>query len=276
MLGTPRILRLCRRNIFSQNKRYKATNGFKTTANTDKNNFEELYERHKDKISFNSHLEQNKLQLGYYKYYMKTIQELKKAQDKQFKDKSLPAIPVSLRYFVDDSRLLKEVNENTDVEPEKAFQLPFASSTKVNQPGNDDKVDETFLQNPVEDSKNEFERADIKNWMSNYEQFDDSTLLEDGEDNDSIELDADWSRQYGTPDPNSRISRVPCGGCGALLHCSDTAIPGYLPSEIFKNTKDADRKVLECQRCHFLKEYNIALDVSVPPEEFQRLLESIR
>lgn len=32
----------------------------------------------------------------------------------------------------------------------------------------------------------------------------------------------------GTPDPTCPPSRVPCGGCGAILHCQDQSVPGYL------------------------------------------------
>ena len=32
--------------------------------------------------------------------------------------------------------------------------------------------------------------------------------------------------QHGTADPTIPVSNVPCGGCGALLHCQDPALPG--------------------------------------------------
>ena len=34
---------------------------------------------------------------------------------------------------------------------------------------------------------------------------------------------------YDTPDYESKISPIPCGGCGALLQCKDGAVPRYLP-----------------------------------------------
>ena len=36
----------------------------------------------------------------------------------------------------------------------------------------------------------------------------------------------EWIQQYGLPDPSVPASKVPCGGCGAYLHCQDAAIPG--------------------------------------------------
>ena len=100
------------------------------------------------------------------------------------------------------------------------------------------------------------------NWMTDYEQFDDSLM--------------NWYARYGTPDPNSKVSSIPCGGCGALLHCKDPAIPGYLPSELF-SSKDTDQlKSTICQRCHFLKFYNAALEVKVSIEDYPRLLKVIK
>lgn len=36
-------------------------------------------------------------------------------------------------------------------------------------------------------------------------------------------------------DPKIPISNVPCHGCGSLLQCADTNLPGYLPSELMRN-----------------------------------------
>ncbi|XP_071875890.1 nitric oxide-associated protein 1 [Bombus fervidus] len=98
-------------------------------------------------------------------------------------------------------------------------------------------------------------------WMSDYEQFDDTLV--------NVNC-------YGTSDSNSKISCVPCGGCGALLHCRDPAIPGYLPSELFSFKDDEDLKSMTCQRCHFLKFYNTALEVKVSIEDYPKLLRVIK
>ena len=34
------------------------------------------------------------------------------------------------------------------------------------------------------------------------------------------------------PDHEEPISKVPCPGCGALLHCQNVNIPGYMPSHV--------------------------------------------
>ncbi|KZC08694.1 Nitric oxide-associated protein 1 [Dufourea novaeangliae] len=101
-------------------------------------------------------------------------------------------------------------------------------------------------------------------WMSDFEQFNET------------ETDRDWYKNYGTPDPLSTVSSIPCGGCGALLHCKDPAIPGYLPSELFSHCKQNELKLTVCQRCHFLKFYNAALEVKVSVEDYPKLLSTIK
>lgn len=103
------------------------------------------------------------------------------------------------------------------------------------------------------------------NWMVDVEQYNDvshqgSTLI----------------NIYGTPDPNSNISSVPCGGCGALLHCKDQALPGYLPSELFQKRNKQELQVMICQRCHFMQYYNTTLEVKVSADEYPKLLKVIK
>lgn len=51
-----------------------------------------------------------------------------------------------------------------------------------------------------------------KNWMSEYEVYEE----EDAGHTEEIEKPQSI---YGTPDPNVLPSKIPCGGCGAHLHC---------------------------------------------------------
>ncbi|KAI8427051.1 hypothetical protein MSG28_014692 [Choristoneura fumiferana] len=256
------LSRLCRRrNLFHKRFNHVRASTGEENDKQDKN-FKNLLEKYKDKISFNSYLEQDKLEYGYFKYYIRNMKKAKEIQQNEYKDRSLPPLPESLKYFVNKDRLLSNDADNVVVqEPEKQFQLPFAKTTvQIEEKNAPVILESTSLD---KDKTNE-----VDNWMVNYEYFDDSQLKDD--------IDSKWSHNYGTPDPTAGVSRTPCGGCGALLHCSDPAIPGYLPSEIFKQRNDTELKNLECQRCHFLKEYNIALDVSVQPEEYERLIKSIR
>lgn len=256
------LTRLCRRrNFFHKRSNHVRASTGEENDKQDKN-FKSLLEKYKDKISFNSYLEQDKLEHGYFRYYLRSVKQAKHIQQNEYKQRSLPPLPVSLKYFVHKDRLLSDDTEDVIVEEtDKQFQLPFAKTNVQIEEKNAPDILESLAVD--KDKTNE-----VDNWMVNYEYFDDSQLDDD--------IDSKWTHNYGTPDPKAGVSRTPCGGCGALLHCSDPAIPGYLPSEIFKQRNDTELKNLECQRCHFLKEYNIALDVSVQPEEYERLIKSIR
>uniref|UniRef100_UPI00398F404C nitric oxide-associated protein 1 n=1 Tax=Pristiophorus japonicus TaxID=55135 RepID=UPI00398F404C len=80
-------------------------------------------------------------------------------------------------------------------------------------------------------------------------------------------------RVYGTADPQQPASSCPCSGCGALLHCAEPALAGYLPSEKYKRLLEAgelQRSV--CQRCFLLLHHRKALQVRVPLGEYRRLV----
>lgn len=281
MYQTHSILRLCRIARVLQNKRFIHTPG--TDANRiekidkkslENKDFTTLLQNYKDKITFSSYLEHEKLELGYFKYYLKTVKRAQKTQKRQLEGKRLPPLPLSLQFYVDKDRLLQEETEEKVTELENVFHLPFGKPTQVEI--NEDETKSPAIETSYK-SNNEFDCS--SKWMTNYEYFDDSKLHQSDHKtdvDDETSINSEQSSYYGTPNPNSGVSRVPCGGCGALLHCSDPAIPGYLPSEIMTNRNDTELKTLECQRCHFLKEYNIALDVRVEPEEYEKLLQSIK
>lgn len=77
-------------------------------------------------------------------------------------------------------------------------------------------------------------------------------------------------------DPRVPISKIPCHGCGAMLQCADTSIPGYLPSELMRGHETSVLKRLICQRCHFLKNYNTALKVQVNAEDYVNMISKIK
>ncbi|XP_051875537.1 nitric oxide-associated protein 1-like [Pristis pectinata] len=85
-------------------------------------------------------------------------------------------------------------------------------------------------------------------------------------------------RLYGTADPLEPASDCPCSGCGALLHCTDPSLAGYLPSEKYKEVMGVGPAALRravCQRCFLLVHHQKALEVQVPLAEYQRLVGSI-
>ncbi|XP_064113188.1 nitric oxide-associated protein 1-like isoform X2 [Macrobrachium nipponense] len=82
--------------------------------------------------------------------------------------------------------------------------------------------------------------------------------------------------EYGTCDQFIPVSKVPCGGCGALLHCQDYALPGFIPKELFEILDPGELRSVTCQRCYFLKHHNTALNIRVSPDVYQTLLEPIK
>lgn len=85
-----------------------------------------------------------------------------------------------------------------------------------------------------------------------------------------------WRVNYGSADPTVAPSNVPCGGCGAFLHCSDISIPGYMPSEVFTKLSGNELHLQLCQRCLYLQHYNTALNVKVDRDMYKTLLSEIR
>lgn len=56
----------------------------------------------------------------------------------------------------------------------------------------------------------------------------------------------------------------------------DTAIPGYLPSELFKEQDEASLRAVVCQRCHFMRVYDIALNVIVSPDDYPKVMAHLK
>ncbi|XP_039956634.1 nitric oxide-associated protein 1 [Bactrocera tryoni] len=100
------------------------------------------------------------------------------------------------------------------------------------------------------------------NWMEDYEFYEGN---DDGK-----------HPPYGTADNSISPSSVACSGCGAHLHCTRTNLPGYIPSEIFKGRTNKELQTITCQRCHFLKNYDIALDIEISPESYVETISRIK
>lgn len=81
---------------------------------------------------------------------------------------------------------------------------------------------------------------------------------------------------YGGPDPKVPISSVPCPGCGAFLHCQDPGIPGYMPSQKFLAIPPASLRDNFCQRCHLMRNHNLALQAAVSHEDYKRIIGEIK
>ncbi|KAI4891843.1 hypothetical protein NFI96_029009, partial [Prochilodus magdalenae] len=82
---------------------------------------------------------------------------------------------------------------------------------------------------------------------------------------------------YGTPDMDVPISDTCCSGCGALMHCTVPEVPGYLPSEKFKQLLEEDKlRKAVCQRCFLLVHHQKALNVTLTKEEYRNIVGKIK
>ena len=81
--------------------------------------------------------------------------------------------------------------------------------------------------------------------------------------------------RYGTADPDMPASKVPCGGCGAHLHCQDAKMPGFTPVEAFAGKRPDELRLTVCQRCYIMEKYNVALKVNVSPGHYESTIAHI-
>lgn len=250
---------------FRQNSNYKTkfylkTNLIKTDEYTD-----QLIKKFAPKLIYNSIIERKVLEL----------EREERKKPKVVCDSDEP-LPVSLKYLLDDIKVKPDESlVYEDFDSKKIVHFPYNQGFNVEQTtlkSSNKETSSDVASQASEEVRRRFETPTaIKKWMLDYDNYDDSLVEEEVDENNC-------SINYGTPDPSLAISNVPCGGCGALLHCKDTSIPGYIPSEIFKNCFTDGGATLEsivCQRCHFLKNYNLALQVQVTPDDYPKVLASI-
>lgn len=258
------------------------------------------------KIIYSDYLEKNKLKFGFEMNKVIERKFLKRTKEQKLHDLlNKPVYSVALKYLQKDEKPpVTEIKHEEEIKaPPKPIHMPYASTDKFKpveikeEPAAQNslpvlnqqyqKLYEKYLaakdeqeQSPKQKIKDletrifemEMQRPYDKltgippDWMTDYEQYDDS---EEGSE-------TSWESNYGMPNSNIPVSSTPCGGCGALLHCQDAAIPGYLPSELFIGLQNEDLRSTICQRCHFMKYYNTTLEVKVSPEAYPEILSSIK
>lgn len=85
-----------------------------------------------------------------------------------------------------------------------------------------------------------------------------------------------WHRSYGTSDPKCPPSDIPCSGCGAIFHCCDPGLPGYVPKEVFGANVRTNFLDCKCHRCTFMDKYNVSLKVNVDRNEYANVISKIK
>ncbi|XP_053682391.1 nitric oxide-associated protein 1 [Sabethes cyaneus] len=211
---------------------------------------EDAFKRIEEKIYFSSYVQDNSLSLNYRQNKIFEMRLKKLEKDTARQRVGLQPFPVALQHIYGE--VLNEPAEDTDSEhDEEGDYLPYEHmALKIERKSVD--------ANTMSESA-----PTTGQWMSDYEYY------EENENDDRTSF-------YGTPDPNQPVSKIPCGGCGALLQCAEPSIPGYLPSQLFKKLNKQQLAVTICQRCHFLKTYNTAINVTVSPEDYVEMIARIK
>lgn len=219
----------------------------KINENNISSKYADALEKFENRILFNSVLEVQNVRIKKYSLIAGKKEERKKA----FLQAQIKPLPLVLNQLCDgclDELEPQVMDEKIEIKPVQ--DLPYSRYLKVEKSS-----DEVETPKPSEDRV-------PKNWLQDYELYD--------------EADDEISSTYGTNNPKIPVSNVPCTGCGALLHCKDSSIPGYVPSELFCGLSNQQLRTLHCQRCHFLVNYNTAINVTVAEEDYIKIVSTIK
>lgn len=201
-----------------------------------------LYEKYKDSILFSSYIEKNKIKLGY-----KRNQMLHGIIQKRESDRlqiQVQSAPLSVAAQLMDERGAAADGDQSNLDAASMTDDLTVDANKYSLNEKELKFLSSVAKELTEDQAPS--RVPL-NWFTDYETYDETSPAEDN--------------YFGTPgtasiiityivfclstifciqyiDLNVPISKVPCHGCGALLHCADKSLPGYLPSELFRGQKD--------------------------------------
>lgn len=191
------------------------------TSEEHNNKIIDLVNKHQEKIIYSSYIESKKLKLGY-KRNKAVEHKINLERQKIIRQiQSIDPIPLSLRFYDEsiDTKHKQEVDEAVKIVDKKNIitHFPFDSSDKFKESHNKDNehlkfTNDVSIKDEITGNMERYKlNEDTRNWMTDYENYEDDDI-----DNSNTEP---WQLNYGTPDPNSVVSDVPCGGCGALLHC---------------------------------------------------------
>lgn len=102
------------------------------------------------------------------------------------------------------------------------------------------------------------------------------TIEKDPINSDDSLINSKPKVNYGTSDKSIAISEIPCGGCGALLHCQDHTVPGYIPSEVFKEMTKEELRDSKCQKCHKMQYHKTLIDIRATDDRAHEIMKEIQ
>lgn len=240
------MLLFARTFAFNFIRRYQKPSLKEFAAKIQENNVSSKYanalEKFEGKILFNSVLEVQNVRIRNFDRLMGH----KVRREREILQRQIKPLPLVLNQLCDGAVSKLENPDDNETEDTNVQDLPYSRFLRVEK---------------AEDSEASQDRVP-KDWLKDYELYDESE--------DDIES------TYGTPDVSVPVSDIPCGGCGALIHCKDSSIPGYIPSELFNGLTGTELKTINCQRCHFLLNYNTAINVTVTPDDYINIISTIK
>uniref|UniRef100_A0A182PPU9 G domain-containing protein n=1 Tax=Anopheles epiroticus TaxID=199890 RepID=A0A182PPU9_9DIPT len=237
---------LSRAKCFQTNLSARLVNQSAVPVSEHLNSLDTTYSIWKDKILYSSFIEKKNIKLGYKQNKILESKMKKLEKDAIRETSAVKPFSLALKQLHNEPIIEQHEPFIDDVKSPPIHQLPYQ------QHG-------LRIQSSTREPE---EKLATGEWMSDYEYFD--------EDENNV------TSFYGTPDQNEPASQIPCGGCGALLHCIEPSIPGYLPSQLFKGKSKEQLLTTICQRCHFLKNYNVAINVTVSADDYIGMLTSIK
>lgn len=92
----------------------------------------------------------------------------------------------------------------------------------------------------------------------------------------SVEKDDVESKHdlQGTP-LSRRVTDIPCGGCGALLHSGDVTEPGYVDGEKLNSLITEEQGKFKCQKCHKIQHQGVVIDIRATGDRFKEMMQKI-
>lgn len=188
---------------------------------------QDLVEKYESKLLYNSTIDKLTLKSAY-RRKMAIIRKMENFKKKmEHTVKTIQPLPISLKYFSEDlvGNKLNNKSEYSEenVNIDREIQFPFQENLI-------DRIEEDFqCENNDAASIDEemYQRnKNFKNWMTSYDNFENDLNIENDD------YDEDWTVNYGTPNPNSKVSDTPCGGCGAYLHCKVSMIKIFITFQL--------------------------------------------
>lgn len=229
--------------------------------------------------------------------YARNLAAEREMQDRQAAAAE-PPVPIALQYLYGGSVVVqgdsaKRVSDEEIIEAETSSAANLSFPYSIHQPINEEQVRPLFS---TEDSNTEStSERPVGRRRRSTRRREQMTSTEGGAADGAAsspeyeslrrDLESEEIRQaftedhqfkYGTPNPSLPPTEVACGGCGAILHARAENIPGYLPSQLLEKKSSDEIRRLICQRCYIIKEYNIALKVSVSPEDYPQTIEHLK